>query len=73
MVEMEKRFRITYDSKLGEGFTVHKDNRSTLQFNISNRGLYYHDTGSNESIEEDTDVSFVKTVADNASNYPTRD
>ena len=73
MAEVEKRFRITYDSKSGEGFTVYKDYGSTCHFKISNRGLYYHDTSSNKLIEGDKDVDFVKTVVDNASNYSTRD
>ena len=71
--EVEKRFRITYDSKSGKGFTVHKDDGSTRQFKISNRGLYYHDTVSSESIKENKDMAFVKTVADNASNCSTCD
>jgi len=46
MAKVEKLFRITYDSKSGEGSMVPKYNGSTRRIKIPNRGLYYYNTGS---------------------------
>jgi hypothetical protein len=42
--QVEKKYRVTYDSAKERRFTVHKPNGATRHFNQSQSGLFYLDT-----------------------------
>lgn len=68
--KVKEKYRITYDSKNGNEFTVHKDDNSVHHFKESPRGLYYMDI--NENIQREN-VLVVNTVEENKAKYTNRD
>ena len=40
---VKEHFRVTFDSAAGNTFVVHKPDGSTIEFQQSDRGLYYYD------------------------------
>ena len=54
---MKKKFRVSFDSKNGDKFIVHKPEKE-VWFKNSSNGLYYHDTRNRQ-------ISMVNTVKEN--------
>ena len=46
LYNVQKKHRITFDSDVGTGFTVHKEDGSTRVFKPSKKGLFYSDVKS---------------------------
>ncbi len=67
LANVKKHYRVTFDSKNGNGFIVHKDNGTQHCFKESQRGLFYLDTS--ETMHGGTVL--VNTVQENKSNYLT--
>ncbi len=44
MANIKKHYIVTYDSSKGDGFIVHKTDRTHQCFKESDRGLFYLDT-----------------------------
>jgi len=64
---VEKHYRVTYDSKGGNGFTVHKEDGGMKNFIQSIKGLFYLDTKKNVS-----GTVLGNSVAYNKSRYSNR-
>jgi hypothetical protein len=66
--KVEAKYRITYDSKHGKQFVVHKEDGTMRQFKQSDNGLFYMD--AKELIEEEEDGTvLVNTVDENKKKY----
>ena len=63
---VEKHYRVTYDSGAEKAFVVHKPDGSANRFVQSEKGLFYLDVNT-------VDTILVNTVADKKSNYTVRD
>ena len=59
---VQKRYRVTYDSTFNRAFIVHKPEGDNMHFIMHRDGLHYHDPSEQE-------ISFVKTVNENESGY----
>jgi hypothetical protein len=88
LANMKKKYPISYDSRNGNEFVVHKDNGTTRIFKESDRGLFYFDTATPDKPSKSTkklpknnppdkprdkQVTFVTTVEKNKSRFTTRD
>jgi hypothetical protein len=75
LANMKKKHPITYDSRNGNEFVVHKDDGTTRTFKESDRGLFYFDTLTHKKPRNkphDKHVTFVTTVEKNKSKFTTR-
>jgi hypothetical protein len=63
LARVKDRYPVTFNSRKGNEFIVHKTNGTTRHFKQSPTGLYYHDTSDN------TGTALVNTVAENKANY----
>ena len=59
-------YHVTYNSKNGNAFHIHKPDGTVWVFQESDRGLYFMDTNANGTL-------LVNTVAENKSKYTNRD
>ena len=64
---------VTYDSRDGNTFVVHKPDGNTRTFCQSAHGLCYHDTSLQEDEQNNNGMVLVLTVASNASSYSNAD
>ena len=74
--QVKDQHPVTYDSRTGNAFVIHKPNGSTRKFHQSDHGLYYHDTSLQEDEQNNHDNNgtvLVLTVASNASSYSNAD
>ena len=75
---VKDKYRVTFDSKNGNKFVVHKDDGTTRIFSQSKQGLYYYAVGDNIK-KTDTKTKYTKietafnTVEENKKNYSKRD
>ena len=67
---VRKRYRITFDSEVGNRFLVTKPDGTTFEFKESPTGLYYMDAEA--QVQKQAQVH-VNTVADNKSSYSNTD
>jgi hypothetical protein len=75
LANMKKKHPITYDSRNGNEFVVHKDDDTTRTFKESDRGLFYFDTLTHNKPRDNPrykHVTFVTTVEKNKSKFTTR-
>ena len=61
---VKQKYRVTYDSKNGDKFVVHKQKKK-LYFTCSMNGLYYHDTRKRQ-------MTMINMVEDNESRLSKR-
>jgi hypothetical protein len=67
---MEKKCRITYDSKNGKQFIVHKENGMVRRFRQSEDGLFHMDAKESDEEQDGTVlVNKVETVKGNKKNH----
>lgn len=66
---VKSRFRVTYDSKNGDQFVVHKPDGSLKRFQHSSIGLYFFDTASSST----SSAAMVTTVHEKMAKYSDRD
>jgi hypothetical protein len=64
--KVEEKYLVTYNSRDGNAFVVHKDDGSLQTFQQSPRGLFYMGTAK-------TGTLLVNTVAENKNKYTNRD
>ena len=64
--KVKDKYLVTYNSKNGNAFVVHKDDGTTRTFQQSERGLFYMDMAA-------TGTLLVNTVAENKSKYTNHD
>ena len=69
VANVQKHYRITYDSANGEGFIVHKSDGTQRLFKESEKGLFYLDTSEGGL----KGTVLINTVQENKSKYTTRD
>ena len=62
---VQKRYRVTYDSTFNRAFIVHKPEGHDMHFIMHRDGLHYHDPSEKE-------IYFVQTVNENESGYSAR-
>ena len=53
--QVKDQHPVTYNSRAGNAFVVHKPDGSTRMFCQSNHGLYYHDTSLQEDEQDNHD------------------
>ena len=62
---VKHKYRVTYDSKTEDVFTVHMNKGRKMQFKMHEDGLHYHDTA-------DRQVTLIQTVQQNEAGYSQR-
>jgi len=60
---IQKKYKVTYDSAQGDGFVVHKENGNNRVFMPSNKGLFYSD------VKNDTAHVLINTVDKNKNKH----
>ena len=68
LFDLSKQYRITFDSAIGNHFTVHTD-EGNFKFRCSEEGLYYFEFSDKYKTEIGQKPSLVTTVAKNRSHY----
>jgi hypothetical protein len=67
---VQEKYRIHYDSEMGNTFVVDMGPNSMTKFYQSTEGLYYYDTANTKN---ENGVTFINTVASNKSRYSNDD
>jgi hypothetical protein len=68
LANMKKKHAITYDSRKGNEFVIHKDDGTTRTFTESDRGLFYFDTAAHAK-----HATLVSTVEKNRAKFTNQD
>ena len=66
LTKVSEKYLVTYNSREGDAFVVHKEDGTTRTFKKSPRGLFFMDAAT-------TGTLLVNTVAENKSKYSNRD